>query len=189
MEQSLRLLEGQLEHIAGDFPYPPTPNIAGAIEPQLAQKPAAPLQPSRRLTWGVMAAALIVIILLALPPVRTVVFQVVYQGIVRVFLLEPLPTATPLLTITPAASVVSPTGVTPQSSIATPRPSATPIASMRPLSKKTAPAKPRLQMTAPPHPKSSSLPLTDEMIQLKTNLRFKPPPAAIEQKLCYNGAY
>jgi hypothetical protein len=131
-----------------------------------------------------MIAAVAIVILLALPPVRTVVFEAVRQGVIRVFLLEPLPTATPLLTITPAASAELPTSASPQSSIATPRPSATPIVSML-----KPPNKPRLRMTTHPHTKSAMLTSPDEMLRPKANLQFTPSPSGIERNLCYNGAY
>jgi hypothetical protein len=129
MEPSPSPLETQLTIAAREFPYPSTPDIAGWVRPQLAGAAARPDRPARRLVWPLAAAALALILVLAVPPLRTVVWQAVRQGAVQVFQLESDPTATPLVTITPAVSAEAPATASPVS-LTTPRPLATPAAAL-----------------------------------------------------------
>ncbi|MBN1991733.1 MAG: hypothetical protein JW953_03445 [Anaerolineae bacterium] len=146
-EQSVEPLAAHLQKVAPHFPYPATPNIVAGVKQHLAAPKLQAVQSSRRLAWTMLVAGLAVVALLALPPVRAAIFDVLRQGVVRIFLLEPLATSTPLVTITPAASAESPAWVSPQSFLATPRPSATPISSIQVLMGVDTPAAPPVQPT------------------------------------------
>jgi hypothetical protein len=116
LEPSSRVLEARLTSAAHEFAYPATPNIAKRVKQQLTTPAAQTTRPSRRLAWVTTIVGVILVALLLIPPVRTVIFEVVRQGVVRVFLLEPIPT----LTITPMVSAEAPATASP-SSLATPR--------------------------------------------------------------------
>jgi hypothetical protein len=150
MEQSIGPLETQLQNTAQTFNYPPTPNLSAGVRQQLAVRRAQRIFPTRRLAWAMMLVVLGLGILMAASPVRTTVVEVLRQGAIRVFLLEPLPNSTPLLTMTPgpAVSAEAPRLASPQSLLTTPYPSATPI-SARNGEKLTAPAAPTTQVTLP----------------------------------------
>ncbi len=149
MEQSINRLEARLGKAAQNFPYPSTPDIANDVKQRLAANSRQLGLHSRRLAWTMMALALALVLLLAVPPVRATVFEMVRQGVVQVFLLEPLPTTTPLLlTITPVVSAEAPATASPSSMI-TPRPSATPISSVVGLTQKATPAAIQLQVKPP----------------------------------------
>ena len=127
IKQAAGSLEARLQQAARDLPYPPTPDLAKPVNQQLAARPnQIGRRSTRRLALTIMAAAMIVAILLAVPSVRAAIVDMVYQGMVQVFLSEPSPTTTPLFTITPAASAEASATAGPSSWI-TPRPSATPI--------------------------------------------------------------
>lgn len=110
--------EEQLQTLVRTFPYPPTPDLAGAVERHLAGQPARRwattaalrfLQPA----WGAFLVLLLLLaVLLTVPPVRAALQEWLQIGAVRIWLVEP--TATP----------------TPQPKTPTPRPTATPIASL-----------------------------------------------------------
>lgn len=130
-QPTIARLEMQLERVAPSFPYPPTPDVAGRVKYQLATKPTCPGLPTRRLVWGVAVVVLAMAILLSVPTFRATVLGVLRQSPLRVFLFEPFPTSTPLVTITPSVSVEAPLRLnSPQPSKATPHPSATPISSL-----------------------------------------------------------
>ena len=160
MEQPIGPLEAQLQNTAQTFNYPPTPNLSYSVRQQLASRHTQPAFPVQRLAWAMMLVVLGVSILIAASPARTVVVEVLRQGAIRVFLLEPLPNSTPLLTMTPgpAVSAEAPRLASPQSLLTTPSPSATPISigsagsimgSLEPATQVTLPAQ------LPPRPDSS----------------------------------
>ncbi len=160
MEQSIGPLETQLQNTAQNFSYPPTPNLSRSVGEQLAARRAQPALPVRRLAWTMMLVVLGLGMLVAASPTRTVVVEILRQGAVRVFLLEPLPSSTPLFTMTPgpAVSAEAPRLASPQSLLTTPYPSATPISigsaesvmgSLEPATQVTLPAQ------LPPRPDSS----------------------------------
>lgn len=150
MEQSIDPLEAQLKNAVQSFHYPPTPNLSVNVQQQLATRRAQPAFPVRRLAWAMMLVVLGVSVLIAVSPARTAVVEALRQGAVRVFLLEPLPNSTPLLTMTPgpAVSAEAPRLASPQSLLTTPNPSATPI-SARSGEKLVAPIEPKTQATLP----------------------------------------
>jgi len=151
-EQVLDQLETHLVQVAHDFAYPATPNIGTGVRQRLAGRSPQSGRPARRLAWTVLVAALAMLILLAMPPVRTTVLTALQQGLVRIFLLEPLATSTPLVTITPAASAES-TSIRPQSFLATPRPPATPISARQNTAGQiTTPVETPLQVSRPARP-------------------------------------
>jgi len=171
IEQPMDQFEARLAKVTRDFPYPPTPNIAGRVRQELVAKLAPPIQPSwRRLAWTMMALALALVLLLAVPPVRAAVFEAVRQGVVRVFLLEPLPTTTPLLlTITPVVSAEAPATASPSSFI-TPNPVATPISSVPRLTHEATPAV--AQSPISPSARMFTRPTVDTTPQVKKSSPF-----------------
>jgi hypothetical protein len=150
MEQPISPLETQLQSTAQNFNYPPTPNLSAGVRQQLAAKRTRPAFPTRRLAWAMMLVVLGLSILIAASPARTAVVEVLRQGAIRVFLLEPLPSTTPLLTMTPgpAVSAEAPRLASPQSLLTTPYPSATPI-SIRNSKSVMQPLEPATQVTLP----------------------------------------
>ncbi|MBI1879869.1 MAG: hypothetical protein HYR94_16885 [Chloroflexi bacterium] len=112
--------EAKLRDVARRFPYPATPDLAGAVKAQLAEesKLRSGLQPgsmSRRLVWAALIVLLILGGLLAVPQVRAALVEYLQIGAVRIFLVEPTLTPTPPPPGTPTV---------------TPPPSPTPIASL-----------------------------------------------------------
>ena len=160
MEQPIGPLETQLQNTAKNFNYPPTPNLAVSVRAQLGARRTPPAFPVRRLAWAMMLVVLGLGLLFAVSPARTAVVEILRQGAVRVFLLEPLPSSTPLLTMTPgpAVSAEAPRLASPQSLLTTPYPSATPI-SIRRAESVMEPLEPATQVTLPaqlpPRPDSS----------------------------------
>ncbi len=108
----------QLQNLARIFPYPPTPDLAGAVERRLTGQPStrqAIMGAPRTLRpiWVALFALLLLLAgLLAVPPVRAALQEWLQIGAVRIWLVEP--TATP----------------TPQSKTPTLHPTSTPLASL-----------------------------------------------------------
>ena len=117
--------EEQLQTIARTFPYPPTPDLAGAVERHLARQPSnrhatSSAPRSLRPVWVALVALLLLLAgLLTVPPVRAALQEWLQIGAVRIWLVEP--TATP----------------PPQSKTPTPRPTPTPVASLFDLAGET----------------------------------------------------
>jgi hypothetical protein len=88
----------QIAETAVHFPYPPTPDIAGAVQQRLQPRPPH----SRARRWAVALAVLLVLLaagLLAIPPVRAALFEWLRIGAIDVFIVEEAPvmeTAVPL---------------------------------------------------------------------------------------------
>ncbi|MBE2222157.1 MAG: hypothetical protein IAF02_11480, partial [Anaerolineae bacterium] len=77
----------QIAETAVSFPYPETPDIAGAVQQRLQPQPV----PSRTLRWAVALALFVVLLsasLLAIPPVRAAVFEWLRIGAIEVFVVE-----------------------------------------------------------------------------------------------------
>ena len=138
VEPANESLEAQLANIAPHFPYPPTPDLAGSLKRRLATEPGRPSLQVRRLAWGMVAAIGLLVILLAVPPVRAAILEALRLGAVRIFLTEPTPTVTP--TPPSAASPLPPP---------TPRPSPTPLASLLDLAGETTLAGAQAQVNFP----------------------------------------
>ncbi len=125
------------------LPYPPTPNLAALAAPRLAQPPA-------RLAarpWQValiVSVLLVLAALLAVPPVRAALLDVLRIGAVRIFLVPPTPTPT---------LVPVPTSTGTPAPVATPRPepssTPTPLASVLDLAGQTTLADARSRATFP----------------------------------------
>jgi hypothetical protein len=137
LEQPQQPLEARLIRAAGQFPYPATPDLAGSVR-RMAQ-PAPTGQPLSRLAWAVLVLIIVASVLLAVPPVRAAVLEVLRFGAVRIFLVEPTPAPTlPPPTASPAAR---PT--------ATPRPTPTSLTSLLDLAGETTLAEVEAQVGFP----------------------------------------
>lgn len=86
--------EEQLQRIARAFPYPPTPELATAVQQRLrAHAPVPRTVRQLRPVWAILLALLIVLMgLLAVPPVRAALQAWLQIGAVRIWLVEPTPT-------------------------------------------------------------------------------------------------
>jgi hypothetical protein len=135
---SLEKWEARLRATASAFPYPPTPDIVGAIRPQLEARPARRVSPQ----WAWAFAILVITLagLLAVPQVRAGLIEFLQIGVVRIRLVAPTPTATPTL--------VAHTG-TPRPPTPAPRPSATPYTSVLQLAGETTFEKAQASVTFP----------------------------------------
>ena len=146
-EQHLESWEARVQDMAKGLPYPPTPDIAGAVRRRLAAPPAPSSFLSRSPRWVAVAVLVLLILvgLLAVPQVRAAVVEWLQLGAVRIFLVEPTPTATatPTLPATePALSVTEPA----PSPTATPVPSPTPLSSLLDLGGETTLAEAQAQV-------------------------------------------
>lgn len=133
--------EENLPTVASALAYPPTPDVRGAVASELtksnrsrrlsmgplATPPRASLQ--RRSLRPVWVAVITLMVLIgglwSVPQVRAGVREWLQIGAVRIWLVEPTPTAA-LPTVTPAATPISPT----VAAILTEQPTATPAASV-----------------------------------------------------------
>lgn len=109
--------EEQLQTVARTFPYPPTPDLASAVQQGLAEQSsrrwATIGTPRLRPVWVALLALLLLLAgLLAVPPVRAALQEWLQIGAVRIWLVPP--TATPIL----------------QPETPNPHPTATPLASL-----------------------------------------------------------
>jgi hypothetical protein len=88
----------EIRETAVHFSYPPTPDIAGAVQQRLQPQFAPP----RKWRWAVAMVVLLLLLsasLLAIPPVRAAVFEWLKIGAIEVFVVEEVPaveTAVPL---------------------------------------------------------------------------------------------
>lgn len=92
--------EARLRRTTQAFPYPATPDVAGAVRARLAAESSPKAAPragsiSRRLVWAALLVLLILGGLLAVPQVRARVIEFLQIGAIRIFLAEPTPTPTP----------------------------------------------------------------------------------------------
>jgi len=91
-------LSEEIAETTAHFPYPETPDIAGAVQQRLMQQPAQ----MRPLRWAVVGAFLLVLLvmgLLAIPPVRATMVEWLRIGAIEIFVMEEVPameTAVPL---------------------------------------------------------------------------------------------
>ena len=114
--------EAQLHTIADDFTFPPTPDLTAAVAEQLAEPKRVRTHHLLRPIW----VALLLLVLglvgtLSIPAVRATVLEWLQIGTVRIWLVDPSPTATNApISVAPTAIsvpiVVSPT-TTPMSSV------------------------------------------------------------------------
>lgn len=97
VEPPANRIEAQLQQAARHFHYPPTPDIAGEFGQQLTTskpKRSAPRVP--RAAWAALLALLILAGLLFVPQVRAAVVEFLQLGAVRIFLVEPTRTPSPV---------------------------------------------------------------------------------------------
>jgi hypothetical protein len=81
--------EEKAQHLAHDFRYPPTPDIASGVRRRARRF-------TRRVWRAVAIAALLMLLaILVIPPVRAFVLEIVRVGVVRIFLVEPTSSPTP----------------------------------------------------------------------------------------------
>jgi len=85
--------ESQLIRTTRSFPYPPVPDLSQAVLNRLASRRQ---RRTRRtlVVVGVLAALLLAVVLFV-PPVRAAILEWIRIGAVRIFLVQPTPTATP----------------------------------------------------------------------------------------------
>lgn len=138
--------EEQLQRIARTFPYPPTPDLAAAVQQRLRVHAPLPRADRRlRPIWAILLALLIVLTgLLAVPPVRAAIQAWLQIGAVRIWLVEP--------TLTPPDDAGAPT----------PRPTPTPLRSLFDLAGETtlaeAQAKAGFSIRLPSYPADLGVP-------------------------------
>lgn len=133
-EQPVDRWEARLRVTASALPYPPTPDVAGAVRRRLAERrpvaaPRSLVVRRPRLAWAIAVVVLIAAALLAVPEVRAGLIRFLQIGAVRIFLVAPSPTPT----ATPAPTSIG----TPFPPTATPRPTPTLIASLTDLAGET----------------------------------------------------
>jgi hypothetical protein len=104
-------VENQLQQAGRDFIYPPTPDIAARALAQIDR--TRPIQDRRRarFAWAAGIIALVLIALLAVPPVRAQILEFLQFGAIRIFLSTPTPTPTlvPTQTLIPSTLTPAPT--------------------------------------------------------------------------------
>ena len=104
-------VENQLQQAGRDFIYPPTPDIAARVLVQINR--TRPIQDRRRarFAWAAAIIVLVLIVLLAVPPVRAQILEFLQFGAIRIFLSTPTPTPTlvPTQTLIPSTLTPEPT--------------------------------------------------------------------------------
>lgn len=96
VEQPLEALAERLIQAGHYLAYPSTPDIAGTVQQRLAGQPAHRPRRSQQLAWTVAIMVIVIgAVLLAVPSVRAAALEVLRLGAVRIFLIEPTPTARP----------------------------------------------------------------------------------------------
>ncbi len=120
MSGSPELFENRLRAAAQQLPYPPTPDIAGAVRQRLAASGMGTPHPAgarRRWQTAFALTALLLLLLaagsLAVPSVRAAVAEFIQLGVMRIFLPEPTPTPVPASSSTPGPTLTPATTATP----------------------------------------------------------------------------
>jgi hypothetical protein len=95
-EQNSDSLEARMRETAAQFAYPPTPDVAGAVQRRLAagrgrELPGGQAMLLGRLAWLLAAILLLLGVLLAVPQVRAAVLEFLQIGAMRIFLNQPAP--------------------------------------------------------------------------------------------------
>lgn len=108
--------EEQIRAVARTFPYPPTPDLADAVQQRLAHRAALPRRVGQLRPVLAFLLALIILLtgLLVVPTVRAALLEWLQIGAVRIWLVEPTPnpTSAPQPTPTPLASLFDLAGAT-----------------------------------------------------------------------------
>jgi hypothetical protein len=89
---SLERRTEQLINIGRAFPFPETPDIAGAVANRMRKDRHFRKTDRSRLVWVGVSAALLVLILMAVPTVRAQVLEFLQIGAVRIWISKPTPT-------------------------------------------------------------------------------------------------
>ena len=86
--------EEQLHQWSREFPYPPTPDIAGTIRRRMGEE-ARPRYLSRMWLASVVTVIMLIIALIAVPSVRAQILEFLQIGTIHIFLNNPTPTVLP----------------------------------------------------------------------------------------------
>ena len=112
--------EETLRATAQAFPYPPTPDLAGAVRRRLTQEaalaPARRLPVPRRVVWAALALAVLLAALLVAPRAEALVRAIFQIGSLQIVVVSPTPvpppSATPGPTLPPPAALRDLAGAT-----------------------------------------------------------------------------
>ncbi|MFQ5401686.1 MAG: hypothetical protein ACE5E7_19070 [Anaerolineae bacterium] len=88
-EEAVAQWQQRLRETAASFPYPATPDVAGAVQQRLAARQTRSIPVRRRLAWGIALLLLIISGLMAVPQVRAAVLRIVRAGAITIFVSEP----------------------------------------------------------------------------------------------------
>ena len=88
--------ERHVKETAASFPYPATPDMAGAVRQGTAARQTVPIFARQRLAWVLVLILLIIGGLMAVPQVRAAVLQIIRAGAITIFVSEPRPTVPPV---------------------------------------------------------------------------------------------
>ena len=130
-----KMLTTRLEHVALDFPYPPLPDIEQRVNQQLEREASPRPLRTYRWAWTIIVVGVVLAGVLAVPPVRAALLEILQLGSVRILLSESTPTAT-VLPPTPASNLAT----------STPLPNSTPLSSVLDLAGETTLAKAQAQI-------------------------------------------
>jgi hypothetical protein len=94
-DPQLTKVENSVRETASEFRYPPLPDISRQVLPRL--KPATLKRELRvqKLAWAAVVLFIVVVGLLATPPVRAQILEFLQVGVVRIFLEQPSETPAP----------------------------------------------------------------------------------------------
>lgn len=153
--------ETRLRETGRQFPYPPTPDIAGAITRRLGTAQSSQTRRRRQAAWAAALLILALAGLMAVPSVRAAVIDFIQVGAIRIFLAAPATkTPSPPENGTATAPAFNPPAATP--SLSTFEAQATPLASLLDLSGETtlaeARAKAGFTLKLPTYPPGLGLP-------------------------------
>lgn len=101
-DQLFDVWEQRVRETAVSFPYPPTPDVSRAVRRRLAARPPQAAAARRRIAWAAAILFLIIGGLLAVPPVRAAVWQIIRAGAITIFVNEPATAVPPTSTRQPA---------------------------------------------------------------------------------------
>jgi hypothetical protein len=100
-------IENQLKRAGSDFIYPSTPDIAAQVMLKVERTRPARERRRVRIAWAAGIVILVLITLMAVPPVRAQILEFLRFGAVRIFLSTPTPA--PTQTIIPGTPTPAPT--------------------------------------------------------------------------------
>lgn len=81
-------LEERLISFANNFPYPPTPDLSQRILDQVGRKRRLRSRLRMQWAWGIAVILVFLAGLLAVPPVRAAVFEILQIGAIRILFIE-----------------------------------------------------------------------------------------------------